>query len=33
LERIGVARLILLTEPPYDPGEILEAGKILTTAR
>ena len=33
LERIGVARLILLTEPPYNPGEIREAGKILTTAR
>ena len=33
LERIGVARLILLTEPPYDPGEIREAGKMLTSAR
>ena len=33
LERIGVARLILLTEPPYDPGEIREAGKMLTTTR
>ena len=33
LERIGVARLILLTEPPYDPGEIRAAGKMLTTTR
>lgn len=33
VERIGVARLILLTEPPYDPGEIREAGKRLTAAR
>ena len=33
LERIGVARLILLTEPPYDPGEIRDAGTMLTTAR
>ena len=33
LERIGVARLILLTEPPYDPGEIREAGKKVTAAR
>ncbi|PYN88624.1 MAG: hypothetical protein DMD87_08245 [Candidatus Rokuibacteriota bacterium] len=32
LERIGVARLILLTEPPYDPEEIRQAGRILAGA-
>ncbi len=31
LERQGVTRLILLIAPPYDPGEIREAGKILAS--
>ena len=31
LERIGVDRLILLTEPPFDPGEIRSAGALLDT--
>lgn len=30
LERIGIARLILLIEPPYDPEQIREAGRMLT---
>jgi alkanesulfonate monooxygenase SsuD/methylene tetrahydromethanopterin reductase-like flavin-dependent oxidoreductase (luciferase family) len=30
LERLDVARLILLTEPPYDPDQIRQAGRILT---
>ncbi len=29
LERVGVERLILLVEPPFDPGEIREAGGLL----
>jgi alkanesulfonate monooxygenase SsuD/methylene tetrahydromethanopterin reductase-like flavin-dependent oxidoreductase (luciferase family) len=33
LERLGVDRLILLTEPPYDPGEIRRAGRVLTSPR
>jgi alkanesulfonate monooxygenase SsuD/methylene tetrahydromethanopterin reductase-like flavin-dependent oxidoreductase (luciferase family) len=33
LERIGIARLILLTEPPYDLDQIRQAGPRLTTAR
>jgi alkanesulfonate monooxygenase SsuD/methylene tetrahydromethanopterin reductase-like flavin-dependent oxidoreductase (luciferase family) len=33
LERLGVARLILLTEPPYDPDQIRQAGRMLTTPR
>ena len=33
LERTGVARLILLTEPPYDPERIREAGRMLTPQR
>src|SRR5262244_3894568 len=31
LERLDVARLILLTEPPYDPDEIRQAGRMLTS--
>jgi alkanesulfonate monooxygenase SsuD/methylene tetrahydromethanopterin reductase-like flavin-dependent oxidoreductase (luciferase family) len=30
LERVGVERLILLAEPPYDPHEIRGAGRMLT---
>ena len=30
LERIGIARLILLIEPPYDPDQIRQAGRMLT---
>ncbi|HEV8615130.1 MAG TPA: LLM class flavin-dependent oxidoreductase [Methylomirabilota bacterium] len=30
LERAGVARLILLVAPPFDPGEIGEAGRLLS---
>jgi len=30
LERIGIARLILLIEPPYDPDQIRQAGRLLT---
>ena len=33
LERLDVARLILLTEPPYDPDQISHAGRLLTRAR
>jgi alkanesulfonate monooxygenase SsuD/methylene tetrahydromethanopterin reductase-like flavin-dependent oxidoreductase (luciferase family) len=33
LERLDVARLILLIEPPYDVDQIREAGRLLTTAR
>jgi alkanesulfonate monooxygenase SsuD/methylene tetrahydromethanopterin reductase-like flavin-dependent oxidoreductase (luciferase family) len=33
LERIGIARLILLTEPPYDLDQIRQAGPRLTTPR
>jgi alkanesulfonate monooxygenase SsuD/methylene tetrahydromethanopterin reductase-like flavin-dependent oxidoreductase (luciferase family) len=30
LERTGVARLILLTSPPYDPSQIRAAGRVLS---
>jgi alkanesulfonate monooxygenase SsuD/methylene tetrahydromethanopterin reductase-like flavin-dependent oxidoreductase (luciferase family) len=33
LERLDVARLILLIEPPYDADQIREAGRMLTAAR
>jgi alkanesulfonate monooxygenase SsuD/methylene tetrahydromethanopterin reductase-like flavin-dependent oxidoreductase (luciferase family) len=33
LERLDVARLILLIEPPFDAGQIHEAGRMLTAAR
>jgi len=33
LERAGVERLILLVEPPFDPGEIRQAGRVLAGAR
>jgi len=33
LERLNVARLILLTEPPYDPDQIRRAGRMLTSPR
>ena len=33
LDRLNVARLILLTEPPYDPDEIHRAGRLLTSTR
>ena len=29
LERVGVDRVILLVEPPYDPSQISEAGRLL----
>jgi len=29
LTRMGVDRLILLTEPPYDPAQIRAAGRVL----
>ena len=29
LERVGVDRLILLLSPPFDPGEIRAAGRVL----
>ena len=29
LERVGVERLILLTEPPFDPEEIRASGRLL----
>lgn len=29
LERVGVDRIILLTEPPYDPSQITKAGRLL----
>ena len=32
LERLGVARLILLVSPPFDPGQIRGAGRLLPTA-
>src|SRR2546426_2178657 len=32
LERVGVERLILLVEPPFDPSEIREAGGLLADA-
>jgi alkanesulfonate monooxygenase SsuD/methylene tetrahydromethanopterin reductase-like flavin-dependent oxidoreductase (luciferase family) len=30
LERVGVERLILLLSPPFDPGEIRAAGRLLS---
>ena len=33
LERLEVARLILLMEPPYDANEIRQAGRLLTASR
>jgi alkanesulfonate monooxygenase SsuD/methylene tetrahydromethanopterin reductase-like flavin-dependent oxidoreductase (luciferase family) len=33
LERAGVDRLILLLPPPFDPGEIRGAGRLLAGAR
>ena len=30
LEDLGVARLILLVEPPYDPRQIADAGRLLS---
>jgi alkanesulfonate monooxygenase SsuD/methylene tetrahydromethanopterin reductase-like flavin-dependent oxidoreductase (luciferase family) len=33
LDHLDVARLILLTEPPYDPDQIRQAGRTLTTPR
>jgi alkanesulfonate monooxygenase SsuD/methylene tetrahydromethanopterin reductase-like flavin-dependent oxidoreductase (luciferase family) len=33
LESLDVARLILLTEPPFDVGQIREAGRLLATSR
>ena len=33
LERLGVERLILLVSPPFDPGEIRGAGRLLGAAR
>jgi alkanesulfonate monooxygenase SsuD/methylene tetrahydromethanopterin reductase-like flavin-dependent oxidoreductase (luciferase family) len=33
LERAGVERLILLTSPPFDAGEIRDAGRLLGQAR
>ena len=33
LERLGVDRLILLQEPPFNPEEIRQAGRILTSTR
>jgi len=33
LERLDVARLILLLEPPYDADQIRGAGRMLTAAR
>jgi alkanesulfonate monooxygenase SsuD/methylene tetrahydromethanopterin reductase-like flavin-dependent oxidoreductase (luciferase family) len=30
LERVGVDRLILLTEPPYDPSQIRAASRLLS---
>jgi alkanesulfonate monooxygenase SsuD/methylene tetrahydromethanopterin reductase-like flavin-dependent oxidoreductase (luciferase family) len=30
LERVGVDRLILLTAPPYDPGQIGALGRLLS---
>jgi alkanesulfonate monooxygenase SsuD/methylene tetrahydromethanopterin reductase-like flavin-dependent oxidoreductase (luciferase family) len=32
LDRVGVERLILLLSPPFDPGEIRAAGRILGQA-
>jgi alkanesulfonate monooxygenase SsuD/methylene tetrahydromethanopterin reductase-like flavin-dependent oxidoreductase (luciferase family) len=33
LERLGVDRLILLLSPPFEPGEIRDAGRLLATGR
>jgi alkanesulfonate monooxygenase SsuD/methylene tetrahydromethanopterin reductase-like flavin-dependent oxidoreductase (luciferase family) len=33
LDRLGVHRLILLVEPPFDPGKIRTAGRMLGDAR
>ena len=33
LERVGVDRLILLTSPPFDAGEIRDAGRLLLSPR
>ena len=33
LERLGVDRLILLIEPPFDPGRLRGAGHVLAGAR
>jgi alkanesulfonate monooxygenase SsuD/methylene tetrahydromethanopterin reductase-like flavin-dependent oxidoreductase (luciferase family) len=33
LERLGVERLILLVSPPFDPGEIRSAGRLLGAPR
>jgi hypothetical protein len=30
LARLGVARLILLVSPPFDPDQIRDAGRLLT---
>ena len=30
LERMGVDRVILLVEPPYDPSQIRAAGRLLS---
>lgn len=33
IDRVGVDRLILLTPPPFDAGEIRDAGRLLLSAR
>lgn len=33
LERLGVDRIILIVEPPFDPAQIREAGKLLVSSR
>ena len=33
LERLGVERLIVLMEPPFDPGRLRDAGRLLTSFR
>ena len=33
LERLGVERLILLLEPPYDAGRVRDAGRLLAAQR
>jgi alkanesulfonate monooxygenase SsuD/methylene tetrahydromethanopterin reductase-like flavin-dependent oxidoreductase (luciferase family) len=33
LEKLGVARLILLASPPFDPDEIRTAGRRIASAR
>lgn len=32
LERLGVERLILLVEPPFDPNRLRDAGRLLTSS-